>query len=73
VKNRYEPALPTLERFLTSVGRRKFVRPLFQALLAEGDWGRTLAQRIYREARPGYHPVTSTSVDSDFAKAGVRI
>ena len=71
VNNRYEPVVPALERFLTGIGRRKFVRPLFQALLAQGEWGRPLAQRIYRQARPGYHPVTSTSVDSDFAKAGV--
>ena len=64
VDNRYEPALPSLERFLTSQGRRKFVLPLFQALMNEGDWGRPIALRIYAKARPGYHPVTSGSVDA---------
>ena len=64
IANRYEPALPSLEQFLTSQGRRKFILPLFQALMAEGDWGRQHAIRIYAKARPGYHSVTSGSVDA---------
>ena len=64
VQHRYQPAVPTLEKFLTSMGRRKFVLPLFQSLWAEGDWGRPIARRIYAEARPGYHPVTTGSVDA---------
>lgn len=61
--HRYQPAVATAERFLTSQGRRKFVLPLFQTLWNEGDWGRPIARRIYAEARPLYHPVTSGSVD----------
>jgi len=64
IDNRYEPAVPAVERFLTTVGRRKFVRPLFAALVAEGEWGRPLAERIYAKARPGYHSVTSGAVDA---------
>jgi aminopeptidase N len=63
VAHRYQPAVPTLERFLTTQGRRKFVLPLFTSLWAEGDWGRPIATRVYAQARPGYHPVTSGSVD----------
>ncbi|CAN5429756.1 M1 family metallopeptidase [soil metagenome] len=62
--HRYQPAVPTLEHFLTSQGRRKFVLPLFNTLWAEGDWGRPLATSIYAKARPGYHPVTTGSVDA---------
>jgi leukotriene-A4 hydrolase len=62
IRNRYQPAFPALERFLTSQGRRKFVRPLFTEL-AKSDWGREMAMRIYRRTRPTYHSVTSTSVD----------
>jgi hypothetical protein len=62
--HRYDPAVPTAERFLTGVGRRKFVLPLFETLWAEGDWGRPIARRIYAQARPGYHPVTTGSVDA---------
>ena len=64
VRHRYQPAVPTLEKFLTTMGRRKFVLPLFQSLWAEGDWGRPIATRIYARARPGYHPVTTGSVDA---------
>jgi aminopeptidase N len=63
IQNRYEPALPALERFLTTQGRRKFVRPLYQALAAT-EWGRPHALRIYRQARPTYHSVTTNSVDA---------
>jgi hypothetical protein len=61
--NRYEPAVPVAEDFLARVGRRKFVLPLFEALMGEGDWGRPIARRIYAETRPSYHSVTQGSVD----------
>ena len=61
--HRYQPAVATAEKFLTSQGRRKFVLPLFQTLWNESEWGRPIARRIYGEARPLYHPVTSNSVD----------
>lgn len=64
VQHRYRPAVPTLERFLTTMGRRKFVLPLFTSLWAEGDWGRRIATPLYARARPGYHPVTTNSVDA---------
>jgi aminopeptidase N len=61
--NRYEPAVPAAERFLTSMGRRKFVVPLLRTLMAEDAWGQAHARRIYAAARPGYHPVTYGSAD----------
>jgi leukotriene-A4 hydrolase len=61
--NRYEPAVPVAERFLAGMGRRKFVFPLFETLAGEGEWGRPIARRIYAEARPSYHSVTTGSVD----------
>jgi aminopeptidase N len=63
VVNHYDPALPDLEDFLTSMGRRKFVLPLFTDLVAQGNWGKPIAERIYAKARPGYHSVTTGSVD----------
>jgi aminopeptidase N len=61
--NRYQPAVPVAERFLASLGRRKFVLPLFQTLWAQGDWGRPIARRIYDRTRGTYHSVTTGSVD----------
>ncbi|MGC4030078.1 MAG: M1 family metallopeptidase [Steroidobacteraceae bacterium] len=63
IANRYEPAMPQLEEFLASMGRRKFVLPLFQDLVAQGTWGRQMAVRIYARTRPGYHSLTVGSVD----------
>ncbi|HYP80005.1 MAG TPA: M1 family metallopeptidase [Steroidobacteraceae bacterium] len=63
IANRYEPAVPNLEDFLMKMGRRKFVLPLFKDLVAQGEWGRALARRIYPAARPGYHSVTTSRVD----------
>ena len=46
IRHRYQPAMPALERFLTSQGRRKFLRPLYEDLMAT-DWGKAEAKRIY--------------------------
>lgn len=67
VANRYEAAVPTLEQFLTTMGRRKFVLPLFTQLMAQGEWGEPIARRIYAVSRPTYHPVTYRSVDAVMA------
>ncbi len=62
IRHRYEPAMPALERFLTSQGRRKFLRPLYEDLIAT-DWGRAEARRIYDRARPLYHSVATNTLD----------
>ncbi|MEO7828148.1 MAG: M1 family metallopeptidase, partial [Allosphingosinicella sp.] len=38
--NRYQPAVPAADRFLMTQGRRKFVSPLFETLVKQGEWGR---------------------------------
>ena len=63
VANRYDPAVPALERFLTTQGRRKFVRPLIEALAKDRQWGRPIAARVYAQARSGYHPITTRDLD----------
>ena len=63
VANRYDPALPSLEQFLTSQGRGKFVKPLIKALAKDSSWGRPIAARIYARARPLYHPVVTRELD----------
>jgi leukotriene-A4 hydrolase len=73
VANRYAPAVPNLENFLTSIGRRKFVLPLFTDLMQQGSWGQPLANRIYAQARPGYHSVTTASVDKVVPLSGVAV
>ena len=61
--NRYDPAVPAAERFLSQVGRRKFVAPLFATMMGEGDWGQPIARRVYARTRNSYHAVTRSRVD----------
>ncbi|GAA4505473.1 M1 family metallopeptidase [Hymenobacter ginsengisoli] len=58
----YAPADAALENFLRHVGRRKFLVPLYRALLATPG-GRARAQAIYRLARPNYHSVATSTLD----------
>ena len=69
VANRYDAALPALEDHLTHIGRFKMVTPLYRALLAQGEWGRPVATRIYARARSSYHPFVVISVDRVMSKA----
>lgn len=67
VNRGYKPAYARLEPFLTSVGRRKFLDPLYTALAATPE-GKKLAAAIYAKARPGYHPIAQATVDKILAK-----
>jgi hypothetical protein len=62
IRNNYRPAMPALERFLTSQGRRKFLRPLYEDLMKQ-DWGQAEARRIYKVSRPSYHSVSTSTLD----------
>jgi predicted metalloprotease with PDZ domain len=67
VKAGYRDIRAPLKAFLMSVGRQKFVLPLYAALLkdpADNAW----ALAIYKEARARYHPATQASVDKQLAK-----
>jgi len=52
-----------LELFLTTVGRRKFLVPLYAALLA-APGGKERALAIYGKARPRYHAVSQRTLDA---------
>ena len=60
----YRSSQGRLEDFLMSVGRRKFILPLYQAMVAKGGETAARAVEIYQQARPNYHYVTSRSVDA---------
>jgi leukotriene-A4 hydrolase len=62
IAHNYEPANTALDRFLTGVGRRKFLVPLYRKLV-ETPEGKERALDIYRRARSNYHFVSSSSID----------
>ena len=69
IKNDYTAADSRLEAFLTSIGRRKFVKPLYEEL-AKTPAGTKRANEIYAKARAGYHPITRASVDTILKREG---
>ena len=71
IRANYEPAYPRLEEYLTTQGRRKLIKPLFEALV-ETPEGLSRARAIYAKARPLYHSITFTTVDEILEKASSR-
>ena len=74
IRHRYQPAMAALERFLMTQGRRKFLRPLYEDLMAR-DWGAIEARRIYAAARSGYHAVAIHTLDAivEVRSSGARL
>ncbi|MDJ0835920.1 MAG: M1 family metallopeptidase [Acidobacteriota bacterium] len=62
VRNNYEPAYDAIRDFLTRMGRRKFLSPLYRAM-NENPKTQKMARDIYKNARSGYHPIAQASID----------
>lgn len=62
IHNQYTPADARLEQFLTTVGRRKYLMPLYGALIKTSE-GRTRAKAVFEKARGSYHPIAVESVE----------
>ncbi|WP_271078544.1 M1 family metallopeptidase [Aurantiacibacter sp. MUD61] len=63
LRNEYDPAVDQARSFLATVGRNKFVAPLFRAMWETGDWGQPIATDLYARTRGGYHSYTRGNVD----------
>ena len=63
IASQYRVAYPALENFLTSMGRRKFLKPLYQKM-AENPAMLEMAKLIYTKARPTYHSVSTGTIDT---------
>ena len=68
VRSGYFEARPAMSLFLRKIGRRKLVMPTYDAL-AKSEEGLAFATQIFAMARPGYHPITSASVETLLARA----
>ena len=63
IQNDYHAADRRLELFLQTVGRRKFLKPIYEALSKRPD-GLARARAIYQRARPRYHAVSQRTIDA---------
>ena len=66
VRSGYFEARPAIADFLRRIGRRKLIMPTYEALAATKE-GREFARKVFAEARPGYHPITSGLVEAALA------
>jgi leukotriene A-4 hydrolase/aminopeptidase len=62
IRHQYKPAYASIEKFLTEVGRRKFIVPLYKELIKTPE-GKAWAKQVYAKARGNYHPVAYTTID----------
>lgn len=62
--------LGVVEKTLKEVGRMKYLRPLYTALVqgTGKEEEKILAKRVFAEARDFYHPIAKGVVASIFAK-----
>ena len=62
VRAGYTPAYPPMENFLSTVGRRKFLEPLYGEMMKTAR-GQEMAKRLYLQYRKNYHPLAQESLD----------
>lgn len=62
IESEYDAAYPRLESFLYTVGRMKFLKPLYSRLM-KTPRGQRRAREMYAKARSGYHPIAQTMID----------
>ncbi|MEO6810525.1 MAG: M1 family metallopeptidase [Isosphaeraceae bacterium] len=62
IRNSYQPADARLDQFLTTIGRRKYLMPLYGELVRTPA-GKARAKALFAKARPSYHPIAVDSVE----------
>jgi leukotriene-A4 hydrolase len=68
VRSGYMQANAEIAKFLERVGRRKLIMPTYKELVKTPE-GLKLAEEILARAKPGYHPITTGSVEAAIAEA----
>ena len=68
VRSGYTQANGAIATFLQTIGRRKLIMPTYTALVKTPD-GLKLAEEVFAKARPGYHPITTGSVEGVISEA----
>ena len=63
----YRVAFPAMREHMLRIGRRILVVPLYEQLAKTAE-GKAFAQKVYAEAKAGYHPMTRSAVEKALAK-----
>lgn len=62
IKNDYQTAFPAMAEFLNTVGRRKFLKPIYEGL-AQTEAHKKWAMEVYAKSRKNYHTVSTQTID----------
>jgi hypothetical protein len=62
LKHGYKGSDQRMEEFLLGMGRRKFLKPIYQELVKTPE-GKERAREIYATARPRYHSISQRTLD----------
>jgi aminopeptidase N len=62
IRSDYPPARKAMADYMTRIGRRYLVVPLYEAL-AKTPEGLAFARGVYKKAKAGYHPMTRASIE----------
>ena len=68
IRSGYKDAWPAAGEFIERVGRRKLIVPVYRELVKTPE-GLAFAKEVFAKARPGYHPITTATVEELIAKA----
>lgn len=63
----YKPAYGAMDKFLSQVGRRKFLTPLYAEMMQTGK--AQMAREIYGKYRKNYHPLAQMTLDELIGKS----
>jgi len=58
----YNDVYPAMANYLTGIGRRKLIVPLYNELVKKPE-SKTWAVKVYQKARPGYHGLAQSVLD----------
>jgi leukotriene-A4 hydrolase len=71
IRNDYQPAYARLDGYLTTIGRRKLIKPLYEELM-KTPAGVARARAIYARARSNYHPIATATIDEIVLKGSQK-
>jgi aminopeptidase N len=63
VRHNYTPANAALEKFLSSVGRQKFLKPLYAEMI-QRPGGKARAQALFDRFQANYHPIAAGAISA---------
>jgi leukotriene-A4 hydrolase len=63
-------SLPRIRAYLEAQGMVFYLRPIYEAL-AQTEWSKDIARKLYEENKASYHPITQRIIENTLAENGV--